>query len=324
VELVDNCLEPIGHGRIVAGAASPGTVAVSEGMQGTASPPKISNRVNLPQNPEPISSSAKIPGKITDVIGDFPYRIQLAGGWIDQPFVSQINPTPPGAMVVVSIEPTCHLMDRAGMATGSRKIAMKLWNGRLPKGEPAGLVEQLYEEENRGKAEPSGTQDMIGLIYPGVCRLDYDARHRGGVFPQHIESNNDPAVARWLEHVLHLLPVMPRPDGYNPLGIKKLEPAWVARLGRSGQNCFAAIVARDARSLGASLNETMACWEALLPHTIWHPTIKMDLLGLLRHYQAKYAGAMYSGCGGGYLTVVSEQPVPGALQIKVRIADGKS
>jgi hypothetical protein len=261
---------------------------------------------------------------ITDVIGDFPYRIQLAGGWIDQPFVSQLNPSPPGSMVVVNLKPTCHLMDRAGMATGSRKIAMALWNGRLPAGNPAGLVEQLYEEENRGKTEPSGTQDMIGLIYPGVSRLEYDGRHRGGIFPQQIESNNDPAVARWLEHVLYLLPIMPRPDGYNPLGIKNLEPAWIARLGRSGQDCFNAIVARDADALGASLNETMACWETLLPHTVRHPTIKLDLQGLLRHYQAKYPGAMYSGCGGGYLTVVSQRPVPGSLQIKIRIADGMS
>jgi hypothetical protein len=72
------------------------------------------------------------------------------------------------------------------------------------------------------------------------------------------------------------------------------------------------------------LNETMACWETLLPHTVRHPTIKLDLQGLLRHYQAKYPGAMYSGCGGGYLTVVSQRPVPGSLQIKIRIADGMS
>ena len=258
--------------------------------------------------------------RITDAIGDFPYRIQLAGGWIDQPFVSQLNPSPPGSMVVVSLKPTCHLMDRAGMATGSRKIALRLWQGRLPARDPAALVEELYTEENRGKTEPSGTQDMIGLIYPGVSRLDYDAGFRGGVFPQQIESNNDPEIARWLERVLHLLPVMPRPEGYNPLGVKNLDPAWVGRLGKSGRDCFNAIVAKDVNGLGASLNETMACWETLLPHTVKHPTIKMDLMGLLRFYQAKYPGAMYSGCGGGYLTVVSPRNVPGSFRVKVRIA----
>jgi hypothetical protein len=262
-------------------------------------------------------------GKITDAIGDFPYRLQLAGGWIDQPFVSALNPTPPGSMVVVSLKPTFRLMDRAGMATGSRKIALHLWNGRLPDADPAKLVEELYAEENRGKAEPSGTQDMIGLIYPGVCRLDYHAGHRGGVFPQHIESNNDPEIARWLERVIHLLPVMPRPEGYNPLGIKNLDPAFIRRLGRSGQDCFDAIAGKNAGALGASLNETMTCWEALLPHTVRHPTISVDLMALLRSYQGKYAGAMYSGCGGGYLTVVSERAVPGSCRVSVRIATRK-
>jgi len=32
---------------------------------------------------------------------------------------------------------------------------------------------------------------------------------------------------------------------------------------------------------------------------------------------------MYSGCGGGYLYVVSEKPVPGAFQVTVRI-NGKN
>ncbi len=28
---------------------------------------------------------------------------------------------------------------------------------------------------------------------------------------------------------------------------------------------------------------------------------------------------MYSGCGGGYAIVASEEPVPGALKVKVKI-----
>ncbi len=258
--------------------------------------------------------------RITDAIGDFPYRIQLAGGWIDQPFVSQLNPDPAGSMVVVSLEPTFHLMDRAGMATGSRKIALKMWNGRLPDEDPAKLVEDLYQEENKDKAEPSGTQDMIGLIYPGVSRLDYDYNYRGGIFPRHIESNNDTEVARWLERVSKVLPVLQRPDGYNPLGVKNLSPEWVGKLSRSGKDCYNAIVAKDIQAFGASLNLTMECWQTLLPHTVSHPTIHMDLVALLRYYQSRHPGAMYSGCGGGYLLVVSEEEIPGAFTVNVRTA----
>ena len=41
-------------------------------------------------------------------------------------------------------------------------------------------------------------------------------------------------------------------------------------------------------------------------------------MGLLKAYQRRYAGAMYSGCGGGYLIVVSNEHVPGAFQVNVR------
>jgi hypothetical protein len=67
------------------------------------------------------------------------------------------------------------------------------------------------------------------------------------------------------------------------------------------------------------MNECMRCWEAILPGTVRHRTIRIDLPGLLAHYQSKYPGAMYSGCGGGYLYVVSPKPVPGAFQVKVRV-----
>ncbi len=257
-------------------------------------------------------------GDIADLIGRIPYRMAFAGGWIDQPFVSKLDPEPPGSMVVVALEPEFRFMDRCGMGTSTRNVATELWRGALPERAPAELVRELYAAENQGKVEPSGSQDMAGLIYPGVNRLDYDCRHEGGYFPVHVESNRDPEVARWLERVIHVVPVAQRPAGYSPLGIKNLDGRWVRRLGRSGKDCYDAIVGRDARALGASMHECMRCWEALLPHVVRHPTITVDLMGILAHYQARYAGAMYSGCGGGYLYVVSEEPVPGAIKVTVR------
>ncbi len=127
-------------------------------------------------------------------------------------------------MVVVQIEPNFRPMDRSGLASGTRAVASRLWNGKPPSRPLDELVRQLYEAENQGQAEPSGSQDMIGLIYPGVNRLDYDYAANGGVFPTHIESLTSARHARWLEKVLHLLPIEPRPPGYNPLGVKRLEP----------------------------------------------------------------------------------------------------
>ena len=256
---------------------------------------------------------------ITKLLGNLPNRLQLAGGWIDQPFVSRHNPKPFGSMVVVQIESNFRPMDRSGLASGTRAIATKIWKNKLPARPPAELVRELYASENKGKAEPSGSQDMIGLVYPGVNRLDYDFKFDGGIFPAHIESLNSAKHARWLETVLHLLPIEPRPDGYRPLGIKNLEPKWIARLGESGKLCFDAIRQRDVNALGASFNETMLCWEKILPHVVSHPRLKVDLKKVLRAYQKQFPGAMFSGCGGGYLIVAAEEKIPGSFQVSVRV-----
>ena len=258
--------------------------------------------------------------EITDAIGLLPYRMAFAGGWIDQPYLSRLNPYQPGSMVVVSLQPTVRFMEFSGMGTSTRKVAMNLWGGSLPDREPVGLVRELYAAENDGKVEPSGSQDMAGIIYSGISRLDYDYAYEGGYFPAHVESCNDPQIAVWLEEMIYMIPVAQRPPRYSPLGKKNLDPDWIARLGQTGKDCYDAILACDRRALGASINLCMICWEKILPHTVRHPSITVDLMTLLGYYQNRYAGAMYSGCGGGYLYVVSEEPVPGAFQVKVRIS----
>jgi hypothetical protein len=273
---------------------------------------KLENRPSVKGKPPTKASS-------TDMIGKLPYRMAFAGGWIDQPFISRLNPAPPGSMVVVGMDPICRFMDRCGMGTSTRKVAAALWGGTIPDRDLKDLVRELYVAENQHRDDPSGSQDMVGLIYPGVSRIDYDYGHEGGYFPVHVESNNDPEVGAWLERVIHMVPIAQRPAGYNPLGEQNLDGEWIRRLGQTGKDCYQAILAKDAVALGASMNECMTCWQTILPNTVRHPTIALDLVGIMNYYQSRYAGAMYSGCGGGYLYVVSEKPVPGAIKVQVRV-----
>ena len=224
-------------------------------------------------------------------------------------------------MVVVSIEPDCWFMERAGIATGTRNVALRLLAGTAARSAArrtgAGTVRGGESRQDRTvRLAGHDRSDLSGHLTAGLrlptCRRRVSLSHR-----IELRSARSP---QWLEQVIHILPVAPRPEGYNPLGEKNLDPQWIERLGKTGQDCFDAILRRDVRALGDSMNECMACWEAMLPHTVRHPTVTVDLLGLLRHYQSQFAGAMYSGCGGGYLFVVSEQPVPGALHATVRIA----
>ena len=106
--------------------------------------------------------------------------------------------------------------------------------------------------------------------------------------------------------------------GYGPLGTRRLDPGWIARLGASGRACYDAILAMDVRALGESMNECSRAWDAVLPEIFVHPTITIDLREQLAVYAAAYPGAMFSGCGGGYLVVASEEAPLGSAGIVVR------
>jgi hypothetical protein len=238
----------------------------------------------------------------------FPYRLCLAGGWIDQPWVSKMHP---GSVVVAQIWPTMDFNDRSGLATSSRKIGIQLWGDRYPGGNHEQNAKLLFGAENPpGKMYVSGSQDQIGLLYPGINRLYYN----GGYWPVRIESTTEKDKCDWLSDVLHLVPLEPRPEGYDPLKIMHLEKPLVRELGEAGDSCWEAILKKDVHNLGKALTSTLLCWKKILPLTVPDWVMKE----METKYLPNYDGAITSGSGGGYVIVVSEKEVVGAIKIRVR------
>jgi cytidyltransferase-like protein len=238
----------------------------------------------------------------------FPFRLCLAGGWIDQPWVSGIHQ---GSVVVAQIWPTMDFNDRSGLASSSRKIGIKLWGDRYPDGDHEQNAKLLFGAENPpGKKYVSGSQDHIGLLYPGISRLSYD----GEYWPEKIESTTRKDLCDWLSDVLHLVPLEPRPDGYDPLKVKNLEASLIKELGESGDRCWEAILKKDVTGLGKAVKDTFLSWKKILPLTVpdW------VMYEMETKYFPNFPGAITSGSGGGYVIVVSEKPVENAVKIKVR------
>jgi cytidyltransferase-like protein len=238
----------------------------------------------------------------------FPYRLCLAGGWIDQPWVSKIYP---GSVVVAQIWPTLDFNGRSGLATSSRDCGIKIWGDRYPEGDPMENAKLLFGAENPpGTEYVSGSQDHLGLLLPGINRLHYD----GGYWPDKIESSRDEDICNWLSDVIHLVRLKPRPDGYDPLKEMHLEKPFIKELGKAGDNCWESIIKKDINGLGKSLTDTFLSWKKILPLTV-----PDDIMKEMRtNYLSKYPGAITSGAGGGYVIVVSEKKVKGAIKIKVR------
>ncbi len=238
----------------------------------------------------------------------FPYRLCLAGGWIDQPWVSKIHP---GSVVVAQIWPTMDFNSRSGLATSSRDFGIKIWGNRYPEGNPTENAKILFGAENPpGTEYVAGSQDHLGLLLPGVNRLHYN----GGYWPDYIQSTVDKDICDWLTDVIHLVPLKPRPDGYDPLKEMHLERHFIKDLGEAGDRCWESILMKDIKGLGKALSDTLISWKNILPLTVPDDIMKeMETI-----YFSKYPGAITSGCGGGYVIVISENEVPGEVRIKVR------
>ena len=79
-------------------------------------------------------SEAGLPSRSTTLlrqedICNLPYRIDIAGTWIDQPYVSKYNP---GWAITLSLEPIVEYNERCGMSTSTRNAAKKIWPYQLP------------------------------------------------------------------------------------------------------------------------------------------------------------------------------------------------
>jgi cytidyltransferase-like protein len=238
----------------------------------------------------------------------FPYRLCLAGGWIDQPWVSEIHP---GSVVVAQIWPTMDFNDRSGLATSSRNVGISLWGNRYPDGDYEQNAKLLFGAENPpGKKYISGSQDHIGLLYPGINRLYYN----GGYWPERVNSTIDTGICNWLSDVIHMVPLEPRPDGYDPLKIMHLEKPLIKELGEAGDLCWESILKKDIVGLGKGLTDTFLSWKKILPLTVPEWVMKE----METKYFPNYPGAITSGSGGGYVIVVSEKEIEGAIKIRIR------
>ena len=237
-----------------------------------------------------------------------PYRIDLAGGWLDQPFVSKLSP---GCVLGISIEPTIEFNDRSGMATSTRYKAIDLWHNQIPEGDSLRLAKILFSYENPpGTIEVAGSQDAINLVMPALKRLNY----AGAYWPSSIEVIDDEKTLFWLESCLYLIPLEPRNDGYDVLSNQNVTQENVAKLASAADSCWNAIRNHDVASLGKHMRESFEAQVHMFPNMI-----NSHIQKIINQYKSQALGWKISGAGGGgYLIFVSDKPIINSIQINIR------
>ncbi len=173
------------------------------------------------------------------------------------------------------------------------------------------MAKLLFAYDNPpGTREISGSQDTLGIVMPGLNKLNY----AGNYWPESIESVHDEDVLHWLEEHLFLVTLGPRTQGYDVLADTRLSPEAAQVLADAAEACWRGILARDTASFGAAFRRSFEAQVAMFPNMA-----DAEVFQMIEQYRDQAQGWKLSGAGGGgYLVLVSEQPVERAIRVKAR------
>ena len=238
-----------------------------------------------------------------------PFRIDIAGGWLDQPYVNKFHP---GAVITISIEPTIEFNNRSGMSSSTRNKAIELWKAKLPDGDPELLSKILFRYENPpGTKIIAGSQDALGIVMPGLNKLYYSNEN---YWPSEITKVEEEDILSWLESILYLIPLDPRQSDYDVLANTNINEAGAKQLAIATDACWNAILKKDANAFGKHFLASFNAQITMFPNMLDEITAQT-----IEKYKDKCLGYKLSGAGGGgYLIVVNELPVENGIQIKIR------
>lgn len=244
-----------------------------------------------------------------EVKSSLPYRIDIAGTWIDQPYVSEHGS---GWAITASIEPTYEFMERGGMSTSTRNAAKKIWPYELPAYNEEMLARLLFcfENDPENEGHVSGAQDAIGICVSGLSRHFYD----GHYWPKTIETIHDEETLKWLEGHLCVAPMFPRRKGCSVIDGKDINQEKVKALTAAADNCWEAIIRKDLKAFAKAFLDSFNAQVAMFP-AMMQPGVQEHID---KWRDKALAWKMLGAGGGGNLLLVVDSIPEGAIPVKIR------
>lgn len=260
-----------------------------------------------------------------------PTRLDIAGTWIDQPYVSCYAP---GWAITVSLVPTFEVRERCGLSTSTRNMIKRIWPLKLPDMDPEMLARLVFCFENHPEREDgivSGAQDAIGICVPGLCRHYYDNHF----WPEKIETCNDEDILQWLENHLVMIPMEPRQPGCSVVEGKDITEPKVKALAAAADRCWDAIMKKNLQAFAEAYSDSFNAQTAMFPAMInpveslefrVESSFKVESGKIIQSCIEKYskepgvlAWKMPGAGGGGYLACVVEDAESFAINHKETI-----
>lgn len=267
---------------------------------------KVLKRIPDAGLPERSTTAIRTEGNCT-----LPYRIDLAGTWIDQPYVSKFHP---GWALTISLEPTIEYNERCGMSTSTRNAAKNIWPYYLPLEKPEKLAEILFKFENDpGSSIISGAQDAIGICMPGLVRHYYDNDY----WPKKFQSIHSESILSWLEDHLCMTLLWPREKGLDLLSDTHINETNVMALAQAADQVWDAILAQDLDRFAQGFLDSFKAQTTMFPNML-NDRIEQEIA---KYKDQALAWKLAGAGGGGYLIMVSKEPIPGTMRIHIRRKD---
>jgi cytidyltransferase-like protein len=237
-----------------------------------------------------------------------PFRIDLAGGWLDQPFVGKYSK---GPVITISIEPTIEFNERSGMASSTRRKAIELWHTDIPSGDKEKLSKMLFSYENPpGTRIIAGSQDSIGIVMPGLNKLAYE----GEYWPAKISSVYDEDILSWIEKHIYLITLGPRVNEFDVLDNTIIDKENAEALSCAAEMCWKSILSKDLKNYGLYFRKSFEAQIKMFPNMVFD-----EIFRVIDRYKNQSYGWKLSGAGGGgYLIFIADKVIEGAIQIKIR------
>ena len=237
-----------------------------------------------------------------------PFRLDLAGGWLDQPFVSKFHP---GAVLTINLEPDVQFNSRSGLSSSSRNAAIEMWSNRFPADDPEKIAKMIFRYENKpGTKYVSGSQDAIGIVFPGLNRLDYDNDY----WPHRITSVLDDDILDFVEQHIFMLPLFPRKQQFNVLSDTEINGENAKALSVAADECWKALLSKDLKAWGRATTDSFDAQVKMFPHMV-----DPDIIPVLNQYKDKSLGWKLCGAGGGgYFVFINDKPIENTFGIHIR------
>lgn len=241
-------------------------------------------------------------------ISNIPYRIDLAGGWLDQLMLNKIYP---GCVITISIEPSHEFNLRSGMASSTRNKAIELWTNRIPRNDLEKLSKILFCYENPpGTKIVTGSQDSIGIVYPGLNKIHYD----NNFWPIKIENILDEEKLKFIEENIKLIPLGPRNNEFDVLSKINLHKEHIKELAEHSNKLWNSILNLDIKNFGKSFLNSFNAQLKIFPMML-----NDEISKTIDIYKDDVIGYKLSGSGGGgYLILVTNKIIDGSIKIKIR------